>query len=106
MQINNIKDWVTPDGFHTAQRDAAHSNEPFHHNPPPPPPHDEPKTDPTPELEMPNLGGLFGDNPMAGLLLSLIKGEKLDMLSLLPFIMQMGNNKKADKPLSLDDYKV
>ena len=71
-----------------------------------------PETTPEPQsdgLDPKMLLGMMGnDNPGISTLLNLMNGEKLDIVALLPLLMQMGKKEKTDDDvkLNLDDYTV
>ena len=63
-----------------------------------------------PKLLLGLLGNQMSDsNPGMGAILGMLNGEKPDMMSLLPLIMQMGAQKKDDKNAggaTLDDFTI
>ena len=107
----NIKDWATPAGLTPAVFGTPEFN--------------TPKPDDTASAQQPEnkeqndapfdtkklMLGLLGDqlsqsNPAMGTVLGLLNGEKPDMLSLLPLIMNMTKKKAPAPEKNLDDYKI
>ncbi|MDR0461854.1 MAG: hypothetical protein LBG88_00780 [Christensenellaceae bacterium] len=114
MPNNSIKDWVVPTKLESAgasfdkvvQADEIISDAPKATEPAPAPTAMSEASGGGFSPEM--LMGLLGDqNPMMSTMMSIISGEKPDMMSLLPLFMQLNTKKEsAPQTLSLDDYKI
>jgi len=105
----DIRDWATP----TTLGAAVGETPAMENVAPQPAPIFDVKTEiPQPESTSESTSSPldFLNNPAIGLALNLIKGEKLDVMTLLPLIMQMTAKKPEpksnDKTLSLDNYTV